>query len=67
MTVKAQILNMVERIPENELPVLLEVVKRFVPIDIEDIATPDDLAAHEIAMKEYASGETVSHNDIDWS
>ncbi len=67
MTVKAQILDMVDRIPENELPVLLEVVKRFVPVDIEDIATPEDLSAHKVAMEEYIAGETVSHDDIDWN
>lgn len=66
MTVKAQILNMVELVPENELPIILEVVKRFVP-DPDDIATPDDIAAHEQAMREYKAGLTVSHEDIDWS
>ena len=66
MTVKAQILNMVELVPERELPIILEVVRRFVPTDIDDIATPDDIAACEQAIKEYRAGQTISHTDIDW-
>ena len=66
MTVKTQILNMVELVPERELPIILEVVRRFVPTDTDDIATPDDIAACQQAMKEYRAGQTISHNDIDW-
>ena len=29
-------------------------------------ALPDDLAAIDLARAEYAKGETVSHNDINW-
>lgn len=67
MTVKAQIFEMVDRIPDTELPIILEVVRRFVPVDIDDIATAEDLAAHRAAMKEYEAGETVSHEAIDWN
>ena len=49
------------------MSILLEVIRRFVPIDIDDIATPEDIAAHEQAMKEYRAGQTVSLEDIDWS
>ena len=66
MTVKTQILNMVELVPERELPIILEVVRRFVPTDIDDIATPDDIAACQQAMREYRAGQTISHNNIDW-
>ncbi len=66
MTVKTQILNMVELVPERELPIILEVVRRFVPTDIDDIATPDDITACQQAMKEYRAGQSISHNDIDW-
>ncbi len=41
--------------------------KRFVPTNIDDIATPDDIAACEQAMREYRAGQTVSHDAIDWS
>lgn len=67
MPVKTQVLNMVELVPEKELPIILEVIRHFIPNNIDDIATPDDILAHKIAMQEYRSGETISHNDIDWN
>lgn len=66
MSVKNQLLQMIEFVPEGELPILLEVVRRFVPVDVDDIATADDLEAHRIAMEEYANGETVSHDAVNW-
>ena len=33
---------------------------------VEDIANEDDMAMHDIAMREYATGETVDHDMIDW-
>ena len=44
----------------------MEVVRRFVPVDADDIATEDDLKAHRTAMAEYANGQTVAHEDINW-
>ena len=66
MSVKAQLFQTIDMIPEADLSILLEVARRFVPIDIDDIATPDDLLAHEIAMQEYENGEAVSFDEIDW-
>ena len=66
MTVKSQLLQLIDFVPEGELPILLEVVRRFVPVDADDIATEDDLKAHRTAMEEYASGQTVAHDEINW-
>ncbi len=66
MTVKAQIFEMINRVPETELPTLLEVVKHFVPVSFEDIVTAEDIAAHNESMREYRAGETVAHDAIDW-
>lgn len=66
MTVKAQIASMVDLVPEHDLPILLEVIRRFVPASVDDVASPDDIAAHKIAVQEYAEGETISHNAIHW-
>ena len=66
MTVKAQIVEMLEFIPDRELPILLEVVRRFLPKEMEDFASEDDREAHHITMQEYMRGKTVSHDDIDW-
>lgn len=59
-------MQMINYVPESELPIILEVVRRFVPVDVDDIATAEDLAAHRVAMAEYAAGETVSHEAINW-
>ena len=67
MTVKTQIFEMADRIPDAELPTVLEVVKHFVPISLEDVATAEDLAAHDAAMREYKAGETVAHDAINWN
>lgn len=32
----------------------------------DDIATPEDLRAHDVAMEEYLAGEAVPHEMIDW-
>ena len=66
MTVKAQILEMMDFVPEREPPIILEVVKRFIPSNIDDRMTDDDLKAHHLGMQEYRSGETVSHSEINW-
>lgn len=57
---------MMDFVPDRELPILLEVVKRFIPNDADDRMTDDDLKAHHLAMREYRNGETVSHSEIDW-
>ncbi len=66
MTLKSQLLQLIDFVPEDELPILLEVVRRFVPVDADDIATEDDLRAHKVAMEEYVNGETIAHNSINW-
>lgn len=67
MTIKSQIINMVDLIPENELSVVLDVMRHFVPYSIDDIATAEDISAHEEALEEYIAGETVSHDAVDWA
>ena len=67
MSIKAQLFQTIEQIPENDLHILLEVARRFVPFDADDVATEDGLRAHEIAVQEYARGEAVPIDDIDWT
>ena len=68
MTARAQLATMINAIPDNDLPILMEVVKRFIPIgvDLDDAETPEDTAAHIQAMKEYEAGETIDFADINW-
>ncbi len=69
MTARAQLATMINVIPDNDLPILLEVVRRFLPagVDLDDMETPEDTAAHIQAMKEYKAGETIALEDINWN
>lgn len=67
MTARAEAVKLIEFVPDSEINILLEVIRKFVPTDPDDIATPDDIAACEQAMKEYREGQAVSIDDIDWS
>ena len=62
--VRNQLVEMIDCLPEQEQILLLEIVKRFVP---DDIATEDDAEAVRMAKEDYARGETIDHNDIDWN
>ena len=64
MPIKNQLLDVIDILPEAEQALLLEIARRFLP---DDIATPDDLDAHKTAVKEYANGETVPHEAINWN
>ncbi len=62
--IRDQLVEMIDCLPEQEQVLVFEIVKRFVP---DDVATPDDLRAIQEAREEYAQGETVNHNDINWN
>ena len=62
--VTQQISEIVDCLPETEQLLVLEIVLRFLP---DDAAMPDDLAAIHAARAEYARGETVTHDVIDWN
>ena len=64
MPIKNQLLDVIDILPEAEQALLLEIARRFLP---DDIATPDDLEAHRVAMEEYANGETMPHEAINWN
>lgn len=62
-TVRNQLVEVIDRLPEQEQTLLFEIALRFAP---DDVATPDDLDAINTARKEYANGETVPH-DVVWN
>ena len=66
MSIRNQIVQMLDNVPEQDLPALFEVILHFVPAEKDDIATPEDLYAHDIAMQEYLAGEATPHEMIDW-
>ncbi len=66
MTARAQMMSMVELIPETEIPLIIEVLKRFISYEADDdIATPDDIIAIEEGEKEYMAGQTLSLDDFE--
>ena len=66
MNMRSQIVQMLDNVPEQDLPTIFEVILHFIPAESDDIATPEDLRAHDIAMAEYLAGETTPHDMIDW-
>ena len=58
-----EINEMVQLLPETELKLVIEVVRRFLP---DYVATPDDLDHIAMARIELANGETTSFDAIDW-
>lgn len=62
-TLTMQINTMVEQLHEPEQALVLEIIKRFLP---DDIATPEDLAAIALAREEFACGEYVTEEEINW-
>lgn len=62
--IREQLVEMIDCLPEKEQFLLLEIARRFVP---DDVATPDDLNAINTARKEFASGEAIGHNAINWN
>lgn len=62
--IRNQLIEMIDILPDQEQLLLFEIVKRFVS---DDIATSADLKDIQAARTEYANGETINHNDIDWN
>jgi len=60
---KQQAFQVFDLLTEREQNLVFELIHSLAP---DDIATPDDIANHVIAMKEYRRGETISHEDINW-
>ncbi len=63
LPIREQLVGVIDCLPETEQSLLLEIARRFLP---DDIATPDDLEAIQQARAEYADGQTVPHNAINW-
>lgn len=61
--IKKQLVDVIDCLPEQEQILLFEIAKRFVA---DDVATDNDIEAVSAARQEYANGETVNHNAINW-
>lgn len=61
--IREQLVGVIDCLPETEQSLLLEIARRFLP---DDTAMPDDLEDIRTARAEYARGETVPHEAINW-
>ena len=62
--VKSMAFEAFDLLPSRKQSLVYELIVSLVQ---DDVATPKLIANHEIAMGEYLRGETVNHEDIDWS
>ena len=61
--IKKQLVDVIDCLPEQEQILLFEIAKRFIA---DDVANADDVEAVRAARQEYANGETVNHDAINW-
>jgi len=61
--VKLKAFEAFDLLPSRKQNLVYELIISLVP---DDVATPELIANHEIAVGEYFRGETVDHDDIDW-
>ena len=52
---------------EFTMVIVLEIIRRFMSVDPDDVASEEDLEAERKGRLEYAAGETIPMSDIDWS
>ena len=48
---------------DNKKRLILEIIENFLSVDE---VFPDDISLIQLAEREYAQGETISHNDRKW-
>lgn len=63
-----QTIELLEMLPEKEQELANALIKRMVLAWDSDFTklTPKERQRLELAEDEYAKGETISHNDINW-
>jgi len=61
---RQQLREIIDVVDSKELNILYQVLIKFIPV-VEPM--PDEIEAIRIGRDEIRRGETVSHDDIDWS
>jgi hypothetical protein len=61
---RQQLRDIIDVVDSNELGILYQVLIKFIP---ESIPMPDEIEAIRLGRDEIRRGETVSHDEIDWS
>jgi len=60
--VKLRAFEVFDLLPRRKQNLVYELIINLIP---DDVATPELIERHEVAMREYLNGETIDHNDID--
>lgn len=63
--VKNEIIDSLDYITNQDMLIILSIIKRF-KIDEDDILTKEDILDIEEGEKEFALGEGIPHNKIKW-
>jgi len=63
-TKRKQLHDIIDVVDSKELDILYQVLIKFIP---EDEPMPDEIESIRKGREEIKRGETVSHDDIDWS
>jgi len=61
---RQQLRDIIDIVDSNELGVLYQVLVKFIP---ESVPMPDEIEAIRLGRDEIRRGETVSHDEINWS
>ncbi|MCL1845914.1 MAG: hypothetical protein FWF77_08435 [Defluviitaleaceae bacterium] len=61
VAMKEQVFQTFDLLPEREQNLISELIQSLVP---DDIATPEDVTNHAVAMDEYRRGECIDLDDI---
>jgi len=61
---RQQLRDIIDVVDSNELGVLYQVLIKFIP---ESVPMPDEIEAIRLGRDEIRHGETISHDEIDWS
>ena len=61
---RQQLRDIIDVVDSNELGVLYQVLIKFIP---ESVPLPDEIEAIRLGRDEIRRGETISHDEIDWS
>jgi len=61
---RQQLRDIIDVVDSDELGVLYQLLIKFIP---ESVPMPDEIEAIRLGRGEISRGETVSHDEIDWS
>ena len=63
VALKQQAFQVFDLLTEREQALVFELIQHLAP---DDVAMPDDIENHLVAVEEYHRGEAIREEDIDW-